>query len=142
MLTEYDDGTSPSTGTIIKNNIIYSSGTSPYMIQVNDNASLTGLQCDYNVYYVSGGNPMFITNANVSANYLTFAQWQALGYDLHSVVINPNLNSSLVPAAGLFYGQNLGSTYQTGIDPANTWNRTNTLTKNQGSTWECGAFIK
>ena len=44
----------------------------------------------------------------------TFEQWQALGYDLHSVVINPEFINftDFVPPMRLDYGKNLGSDLQ------------------------------
>ena len=51
-----------------------------------DQESLTGFESDYNVYYCETGSPKF----NAGGSVKTFAQWQALGYDIHSVVINPN----------------------------------------------------
>lgn len=142
-VSEYDDGSHPSTGTIIKNNIIYSAGKSPFMIQIDDFGSLTGLQCDYNVYYVSGGTPEFIyVNSDGKTKYASFSQWQALGYDTHSVVINPKLNATtLVPAQAINYAIGLGTTFNTGINPSNTWDRNHTITKVQGSIWQNGAFI-
>jgi hypothetical protein len=139
-----DDGTQGCPRTTIENNIIYSSGTCPYMIQIGEYSDLASLVCDYNVYYVSGGTPTFMyTDQNGNTRYASFSQWQALGFDSHSVVINPGLDPvSLVPASAVQHATNLGPAYITGIDPSNTWNRAPAITKAQDATWQNGAFIK
>ena len=47
---------------------------------------------------------------NAGGSIKTFSEWQALGYDTHSVVVNPNFKDfvSFVPAARLDYGTDLG----------------------------------
>jgi hypothetical protein len=132
------DGGNGSPGTIIRNNIFYSVHE-PVMIRVQDDASLANFQCDYNVYYYAGGTPMF----KIKSTLYTFAQWQGLGYDTHSVVMDPGfISGTLIPSAAINHAVNLGDSYKTGIDPSNTWNRNNTVTKDQGSTWQNGAFVK
>jgi len=138
----YNSGTQNS-NTVIKNNIFYSTGTRPYMLQFADYKASQGLDCDYNVYYRVGGNPLFIyTNSSGTVQYLTFAQWQALGYDTHSVVVDPYLNSTtLIPTSTVNHATALTGN-ESGIDPANVWNRSTTVTKSQGGVWQNGAFIK
>jgi hypothetical protein len=129
----------PSTRTIIKNNIFYTK----YQIAniyIYENEDLTGFQSDYNVFYCESGTPMF--------NYLgvskTFAQWQALGYDTHSVVVNPNFIdfTGLVPSKGLFHGTNLGTEYKTGLAANATWVAgSDPATTDQGINWQAGAHI-
>jgi hypothetical protein len=128
-----------STGIKIKNNIFYT----VYKIaniKIDDAACLTGLEVDYNVYYCEAGAPVF--------NYLgaskTFAQWQALGYDLHSVVMNPNFNNTtdLTPVPKLELGTNLGTAYQTGLSTTTTWTvGVSPTTADQGTTWQVGARV-
>ena len=55
------------------------------MIYAQEPGDLSGLVCDYNVYYSTTGGPRFYNGSS----WLNFSQWQALGYDLHSVVRNP-----------------------------------------------------
>ena len=141
---KHDDGGNGSTGTIIKNNIFYADGDIN-MIGIDDEASKIGFVSDYNVFYVTPGSPSLhfrVWNGS-SSQSISFAQWQALGYDTHSVVMNPGLDPiTLIPANAVQHAANLGSAYSTGIDPSNTWNRNATVTKTQGATWQNGAFVK
>jgi uncharacterized protein YjdB len=129
----------PSTGTKIKNNIFYTTHQI-YNIYIYDAACLTGFESDYNVFYCVAGTPIF----NYLGSYKTFAQWQALGYDTHSVIINPNFNNftDFVPAARLDYGTNLGSAWQTGLSTSAIWTVGSApATMNQNGTWQVGARI-
>jgi membrane carboxypeptidase/penicillin-binding protein len=81
-------------------------------------------------------------------NYLgvskTFAQWQALGYDTHSIVVNPNFNNftNFVPVSRLNYGINLGTVWQTGLSTTAAWILGNTpTTSDQNGTWQVGARV-
>jgi hypothetical protein len=137
-----NDGLSPwvySTGTKIKNNIFYTVNQISN-ITIEDSQDLPGFESDYNIFWCETGTPIF--------NYLgtdkTFAQWQALGYDTHSVVVNPNFNNltDFVPAVRLDYGVNLGSTWQTGMSTSATWVvGSNPATTNQNGTWQVGARV-
>jgi hypothetical protein len=128
----------PSTGTKIKNNIFYTKNQI-YNIYIYDAACLPGFESDYNLFYCESGTPVF--------NYLgtpkTFAQWQALGYDLHSVVINPNFKdfTDFVPKARLDYGTDLGTSWQKGLAVNAVWGITDPATSNQNGTWQVGARI-
>jgi hypothetical protein len=129
----------PSTGVKIKNNIFYTK----YQIaniHIYEKEDLPGFESDYNVFYCEAGTPMF--------NYLevekTLAQWQALGYDRHSVVINPNFKNLIdfVPASRLDYGTNLGIKWQTGLSVTSTWSLgVSPETANQNGIWQVGARI-
>jgi len=140
FISSNDDRVIPaaSSGTKIKNNIFYSTYQN-YFIYVAP-GSESGLECDYNVYYCEAGTPMF--------NYLgaakTFAQWQALGYDTHSKVVNPNfINSTdFVPVTRLDYGTILSTSWQAGLSTVATWiPGSSPLTINQNGTWQVGARI-
>jgi hypothetical protein len=129
----------PTTGIKIKNNIFYTKHQIPN-ISIHDAACLTGFESDYNVFYCEAGTPVF--------EYLgvgkTFAQWQALGYDKNSVVVNPNFLdfTSFVPTNGLFSGTNLGTEFQTGLATTATWVVGSApATTDQGSSWQVGARI-
>jgi hypothetical protein len=128
-----------SHGTKIKNNIFYTKYQT-INIRILDNESFTDLECDYNLYWCEAGTPKFEVNGSI----ITFAQWQALGYDTHSKVINPNFTNStdLVPGARLDYGVNLGTTWQTGLSTTAVWNvGSSPATTNQNGTWQVGARI-
>jgi hypothetical protein len=81
-------------------------------------------------------------------NYLgaakTFAQWQALGYDTHSVVVNPNFINTIdfVPAGRLDYGTSLGSDWQLGLSVCAGWipGVSPSITDQNGK-WQVGARI-
>jgi len=125
--------------TKIKNNIFYTK----YQInniRVLDNESLIGFESDYNLFYCESGTPMF----EISGTQITFAQWQALGYDTHSVVVNPNFIDfvNFVPTTRLNYGTNLGSTWQTGLSTSAVWIVGSTpTTSDQNGTWQVGARV-
>jgi uncharacterized protein YjdB len=128
-----------STGTKIKNNIFYTKNQI-YNIFIYDAGCLPGFESDYNIFYCESGVPIF--------NYLgavkTFTQWQALGFDTHSVVVNPNFNNftDFVPASRLDYGTNLGSTWQTGLSTTASWIvGSSPETALQNGAWQVGARI-
>ena len=127
-----------STNCQIYNNIFYTKHQVSNIFC--DSASLVGLQCDYNVYYCEDGEPVF----KIAGNMITLTQWKAMGYDKHSVVVNPNFNdfTSLIPSAVLNYGTNLGSTWQYGLDITTQWNGSDPIVRSQGSNWQVGAYIR
>ena len=140
FITSNDDmhTPSPSLNTKIFNNIFYSTG-SYYNIYVAPGSEM-GFESDYNVFYSEAGTPVF----NYKGKATTFAQWQALGYDTHSVIVNPNFTNTndLVPTTRLNYGTNLGSTWQTGLSTTATWAvNSSPATANQNGTWQVGARI-
>lgn len=129
---------SPSTGAKIKNNIFY---TVNQISNITiENGCLANFESDYNVFYCETGTPMF----NVNGSPKTFSQWQALGYDQHSVVVNPNFinTTGFVPANRLDYGTDLGSTWQAGLSTSASWNPGSApATTNQNGKWQAGAVI-
>jgi hypothetical protein len=126
-------------GTKIKNNIFYSKYQTTN-IRILDKDCLTGFECDYNLYWCEAGTPKF----EVNGGSLTFAQWQALGYDTHSVVINPMFNNftDFTPSSRLDYGTNLGATWQTGLGIGAIWAlNVSPSSTDQSGTWQVGARI-
>jgi uncharacterized repeat protein (TIGR02059 family) len=126
-------------GTKIKNNIFYTKYQTSN-IRILDNDCFTGFECDYNLYWCEAGTPQFEVNGSITS----FAQWQALGYDTHSVVVNPNfINfSNFIPTARLDYGTNLSATWQTGLSTTAAWTLgVPPATTNQNGTWQVGAHI-
>lgn len=128
----------PSTGAKIKNNIFY---TVKQMYNISiESGCLANFESDYNVFYCESGTPMF----SVDGASKTFQQWQAMGYDVHSVVINPDFinTTGFVPKKRLDYGTNLGTGWQTGLSTSAAWNTGSTpATTNQNGTWQAGAVI-
>lgn len=133
-----DSPVAASTGTKIKNNIFYTT----YQISnitIEDVACVKGFESDYNIFWCEAGTPTF--------NYLgvskTFAQWQALGYDTHSVIVNPNFTdiTNFVPKARLDYGTNLGASWQSGLSTDATWGKTDPKTSVQNGLWQVGSRV-
>ena len=133
-----DTPVAASTGTKIKNNLFYTKHQLSN-ITIEDIACVNGFESDYNVFWCEEGTPQF--------NYLgaskTFAQWQALGYDTHSVVVNPNFTDiiNFVPKARLDYGINLGATWQSGLSTDATWGKTDPKTSVQNGPWQVGSRV-
>src|SRR5690606_9555463 len=109
-------------GTKIYNNIFYTKHQT-YNIQIADAERAAGMESDYNIFYCESGTPLFFYCGETK----TFAQWQALGYDTHSKVINPNFKDlvNFVPAVRLDYGKNLGSIWAEGLSVNARWGTTN-----------------
>ena len=124
-------------GVKIYNNIFY---TKNRLKNISITSScLSGFECDYNIYYCESGSPVFLVNDSVK----TFAEWQAMGYDTHSRVINPNFKDlvSFVPAARLDYGTDLGQAFATGLAVNAKWGTTSPSTATQNGRWQVGAVI-
>ncbi len=129
---------SVSHGTKIYNNIFYTKHQT-YCIQIADTESTVGLESDYNIFYCESGTPLFYYCGTPK----TFAEWQALGYDLHSKVINPNFKDlvSFIPATRLDYGKDLGTTWSEGLSINAKWGTTSPETAMQNGKWQVGAVI-
>jgi hypothetical protein len=104
-----------------------------------DKESLVGFQSDYNVFFSESGSLKFSAGGAVK----TFAEWQALGYDVHSVVVNPNFNNftDFVPAVRLDYGTDLGEDFSEGLSTDAVWSTVSPKTTKQNGTWQAGARI-
>lgn len=132
---------SPSTGTKIFNNIFYSTTRFP-MIRI-EKGCREGFECDYNVYWCSansGGEPIF----NVDGVTKTWAEWRALGFDAHSILIDPKFTNTtdLTPTTRLNFGINLGVEWQTGLSTSATWVVGKApATTDQNGTWQVGARV-
>ncbi|MGE5457310.1 MAG: T9SS type A sorting domain-containing protein [Methanococcaceae archaeon] len=125
-------------GTKIYNNIFYTKYQT-FAITIDDEECMIGLECDYNVYWCETGSPRFSVNGSVK----TFSQWQALGYDKHSVVVNPQFRDlvNFVPAKRLDYGKDLGSEWKDGLATTARWGTTDPATAAQNGTWQVGAVV-
>lgn len=125
-------------GTKIYNNIFYTKYKT-YAITVDDNESLIGLECDYNIYWCESGAPTFKVNGSTK----TFEQWQAMGYDTHSKVVNPNFKDfvSFVPAKRLDYGKELSTDWKDGLSINAKWGTTDPETATQNGVWQVGAVV-
>ena len=124
-------------GTKIYNNVFY---TKSRLKNISiTSACLSGFECDYNIYYCESGTPVFLVDGSLK----TFSEWQAMGYDTHSKVINPNFKDlvSFVPAARLDYGTDLGQAFATGLSVDAKWGTTSPATATQNGRWQVGAVI-
>ena len=137
-----NDGLSPkaySKGTKIKNNIFYTVNQI-FNITIEDSQDLDGFESDYNIFWCETGTPVF----NYLGKKKTFAEWQALGYDTHSVVVNPNFDNfnDFVPSARLDYGTDLGAAWQAGLSTNASWSVGSTpAVTNQNGSWQVGAIL-
>lgn len=141
-----------STGATIKNCIAISPSVILWDI---DTYSLSGLTTDYNIYYCPLEKPFIIDGVAK-----TFAEWQALGYDTHSIMLSSlveakalfvdydNMNFALsANSAAIGFGQNLGESCNVGLDASTNWGGESELptivTKPQPAVggWDCGAYI-
>ena len=143
IFIQENDGTggnnAPSTGTKIYNNIFYQTQSIP-MIYIRDANCITGFASDYNVFYCANGNPWFVYGGVIK----TLAQWQALGYDTHSVVVNPNFINltDFVPSARLDFGTDLGTAMQAGVSTNAVWTVNSApAMATQNGLWQAGARI-
>ncbi len=127
-----------STGTKVFNNIFYTRNR-VFNIKIHESACLEGFESDYNLFWCEAGEPVF----EVDGQTKTFIQWQALGYDQHSVVLNPGFDSftEFAPLNRLNYGTNLGEAYETGLTTDAIWSKTDPKTINQNVIWQVGARI-
>ena len=139
IYTNTDNGNnSVAHGTKIYNNIFYTKYQT-LSITIADNESLQGLECDYNVYWCENGSPRF----SVAGSVKTFEQWQAMGFDQHSVVMNPKFKDlvSFVPEQRLDHGKDLGAEWQAGLAVNAVWSTTDPATTQQNGKWQVGAVI-
>ena len=138
-----DEGQKPaqsnSAGTKIKNNIFYTVYRI-YNIAIYDSADLPGFESDYNIFYCEAGSPAF----NYLGRYLSFIQWQALGYDTHSKIINPKFKDRIdfVPETPLYNATDLGELLEEGLSVEAKWiPGTTPAITSQKETWQSGARI-
>ena len=135
----------PSANVKIYNNIFFNDG--PYIdlsaIDLGDELDTVGFRCDYNIYWYSqrGNNePVFAFRGST----LTWTQWRALGYDAHSVIMNPNFGDTdeFVPTTRIDHGIAVTG-FETGLSAENTTWTVGQMpeTNTQGSTWQPGARI-
>jgi hypothetical protein len=130
---------SGSSGTSIKNNIFYTVNK-VYNIAIYDTSDLPGFESDYNIFWCEAGQPVF----NYLGKYLSFTQWQALGYDRHSKLMNPKFRdrSEFIPAEPLLYGTDLGDEWKEGLDTTAVWKPGKApATSMQKEIWQIGARI-
>jgi len=122
-------GTQDSENIVIKNNLLVSLNAAGVLLGFDSHAGTTGLVCDYKNYYSPVAKPF-----QIGATTYSFAEWQALGHDAHSIFL-----SSEAAAKALFTSFDAGdytlksganqavgagvelAGYTTGLDAATTW---------------------
>jgi hypothetical protein len=135
---------------VIKNNIFIYTDSSTDFCLVVDNGTNTIF--DYNIYYSILAKPF-----KKAGTAYTFAEWQALGYDAHSIFLTlaqfnalfndfANGDYSLkAGSAAIGTGEALDAAYDDGLDASTNWGSVTTLpvvvTKQQGAAWDIGAYI-
>lgn len=140
-------------GCVVRNNIIISLSSGVFNA-VNIRTSGTN-QSDYNIFYCPSGTLQFILGESA----YTFAQWKALGFDTHSIVLTDVQYAELFTDAtngdyslregsiAIGFGTNLGEPYNIGLDASTNWGSDTQLpsvvTKLQPTVggWDCGAYI-
>jgi Secretion system C-terminal sorting domain len=127
----------PSLGTRIFNNIFYTKYQIPN-IRI-ESWCLNDFESDYNVFYCETGTPVFAIDDVLK----TFTEWQAMGYDAHSVIVNPDFvnTTGFVPVSRLDYGRDLGMEWQTGLSTNATWSSHYPATTAQNGIWQSGARV-
>ena len=127
----------PSTNAQVMNNIFYTRAQVPN-IMISE-ASRPGFRSDFNDFFCESGEPIFVVEGEGT---LTFTEWQALGYDTHSVIVDPHFvdTESLIPAAPLNFGTDLGVEWRAGLSPTTAWG-SDPILSDQGDTWQCGAYV-
>jgi hypothetical protein len=129
---------SPSIGTKILNNIFYTTAQIP-MIKI-ESGCLKDFESDYNAYWCTAGKPTFMIDGVTK----TWTQWQALGYDTHSKIIDPDFIDTIdfVPKTRLDFGKNLGEEWRAGLSTKAKWKAgSSPAIKNQSSKWQVGARL-
>ena len=119
---EYGGLDFPAYGKNIKiyNNIFYTVHNKRIIAMYADCSE--GFECDYNLYFVENAvdnEPTFIVNG---VQY-TWDEWQGLGYDTHSYILDPQFLDTInfVPGVRLNYGVDLGDQYDQLISTGCDW---------------------
>ena len=124
---------------ICKNNIMDIQVAEGTCVYFDDHAADNG--CSITDSVLSGAQYKLSDGA---INYATLALAQGAGWCAGCSEINPQLNASLIPLTPI-QGVNLGVYYDDGLDASTDWGSiTHTpvvVTKQQGETWDCGAYV-
>ena len=144
-------GADDASNCVVKNNIVIYTGTGDFTA-VGIGAG-TGNEVDYNLYYCPNGTLRFL----IAGAYKTLAEWQALGYDTHSIVLtDEQLNGLFTDFANGDYSLKTGSVaigsgvaldaaYDDGLDASTNWGTDSqtpiVVTKQQGENWDIGAYV-
>jgi hypothetical protein len=128
---------SPSLGIKVFNNIFYTKY--PMALISVESSSLVDFQSDYNLFYCETGDPVFA----IDGSWRTFEEWQDLGFDTHSVVLDPGFIDlvDFVPTVRLDGGLDLGVGWADGLAIDATWGTTAPAVTPQNGSWQIGARV-
>lgn len=148
IVTCNPDATGSITGIDIKNNVLYAVNSASQVLikkQILPTGQTVSIDCDFNVLYTDNSN----TIASADGEFISLANWRALGYDVNSLNAIPelvNLSSMsqfnprpILNSNVLNVGTNLGTVYNYGIDPSSE--PPLIVTIQQDSSWDCGAYL-
>jgi len=123
-----------------------------HLIYFDAHAAANGCTADYNIYYTTVAKPFLI-----GATEYTFAEWQALGHDAHSVMLTEAQYNALfadaanddfsLPAGSVAIGAGeiLAAAYDDGLAALTDWGSDSevptVVTKQRGAAWDCGAYV-
>jgi Secretion system C-terminal sorting domain len=137
--TNTDDGlNAASKGTKIFNNIFYTKNR-VLMYKIYEVTCTEGFESDYNLFWCEAGEPLF----EIAGAVYTFSEWQRLGYDQHSVLIDPQFNNltDFVPAGRLDVGMELGIDLIEGLSTDARWSAESPGVAFQNGKWQVGARV-
>jgi hypothetical protein len=78
-------GGDAATGNRFVRNVIYYTSPQAALLNVNSRTRQSFTECDYNLYFPAGGQPLVIQGIPGGS----LRQWHEMGYDTHSVVADP-----------------------------------------------------
>ena len=147
-MTVADDLTDLKT-TYAKNNIVVNNVNNFPLVDIISEIPAYKHEINYNVYYSTDLAPFKYLGVSK-----TFAQWQALGYDLNSRMLTTlefadlfedYANRDFRTKTNYLIGENLGSNYNVGLDKSTNWGTDTQIptvvTKTQPANWNVGAYI-
>jgi proteasome assembly chaperone (PAC2) family protein len=146
ILLGANTGGDESASITIKNNIIdIKNGLNTSNPYVFNTGCDVGHVIDYNNVYNSTSDKI----GSIAYVLSTFTEWQVLGYDVHGinaqVIFNSLSNEQFWPVTPITEGEDLGATYDDGLDASTDWGSDTELptivTKQQGAAWDIGAYI-
>ena len=126
-----DGGAPPPVGNVVENNILYTPDSFHGSVLIA-RSFVPGFHSDYNVVV----NAFSDDNGNSS---ISLAKWQALGFDLHSIVATPA--QLFVDPANLNYQLKTGSpAIDTGASLLDVPTDILGVTRPQGTGWDIGCY--
>lgn len=132
---------------IVKNNIIWQTGSSRYTLVVEGWSGTAG-NIDGNIYY----NPNNADIASLNGSGRTWNEWKAQGFDAHGFNTNPSLDASYRPDKdsdpSVGKGLKLAAEYDAGLAMDNTCNSASAYLPVDivdrdtagGNSWDIGAY--